>query len=197
MDCPIYTAKIGTNADLFPDVLNMYLKKGNSIADVTYGKGVFWKNINESEYDLLKSDLNTGIDLTNLPYCDNSLDGFVLDPPYAHSSKTPLKSTISDQYNLNVISGRENIFNLYREGICEAHRILKKEGILIIKCQDEIESGKQHWNHIRIINYAESSGFLCMDLFVLVQKGKPAMRHKHQIHARKNHSYFLIFRKNK
>ena len=35
---PIYTAKIGTNADLFPDILQIYVPKGSTVADVTYVK---------------------------------------------------------------------------------------------------------------------------------------------------------------
>lgn len=87
------------------------------------------------------------------------------------------------------------IERLYFGGIREAKRVLKRNGILIVKCQDEIQSGKQNLNHCTIIDFCVANTFIVEDLFVLVQKGRPIMRHKYQIHARKNHSYFLVFRK--
>jgi len=64
----IYTTHIGTNTDLFPKILKLYLKEGSSIADVTYGKGIFWKKVDKDRYRLLATDAQTGIDFRNLPY---------------------------------------------------------------------------------------------------------------------------------
>jgi hypothetical protein len=37
-------------------------------------------------------------------------------------------------------------------------------------------------------------GFYAQDLFVVVRSNRPAVsRMKKQVHARKNHSYFLVF----
>lgn len=43
----------------------------------------------------------------------------------------------------------------------------------------------------------EEVGFMSEDLFVLVRKSRPLMRHKpeNQKHARRNHSYFLVMRR--
>jgi len=191
----ITTGKKGTNADLFPDILKLYAQEKQTIADVTFGKGVFWKRVDVSKYNILKSDLQTGIDLRKLPYADESINMIVLDPPYAHSSKTPIKRNIEKQYALNTISGRDEIQRLYRDGIKEAKRVLKNNGILVFKCQDEIMSGRQWWNHIELMEYCFSLGFIGEDLFILIQNGHPAMRHNYQLHARKNHSYFIIMRK--
>ena len=70
--------------------------------------------------------------------------------------------------------------------------MLKPKGILALKTQDEIESGKQVWRHfdLRFL-----WGFKLIDLFVVTMIGKPLMRHKHQKHARKNHSYFMVYRR--
>ena len=186
---------VGNNADLFPKILKLYVPKGSVVADVTYGKGGFWKKIHNGNYILKASDIKMGINLSNLPYQDSTIDSLVIDPPYAHSSPTGMKPSITNQYNLNSISGRNAIRRLYIEGCKEAYRVLKDNGVLIVKCQDEIECGKQYWNHIELIREIETLGFECVDLFVLIQKGNPAMRHKTQIHARKNHSYFLVFYK--
>lgn len=71
--------------------------------------------------------------------------------------------------------------------------MLEPGGVLIIKTQDEIESGKQVWRHFDVREFFRQQGWGLLDLFVVMQKGKPMMRHKHQKHARKNHSYFMVF----
>ncbi|HZL47859.1 MAG TPA: hypothetical protein VFC30_02485 [Solirubrobacteraceae bacterium] len=76
------SASVAGNAEIFPAVLQLHVPKGSRIADVTYGKGVFWKNVPRQDYELLATDLQMGVDATALPYADLSLDALVLDPPY-------------------------------------------------------------------------------------------------------------------
>ena len=80
----------------------------------------------------------------------------------------------------------------------EALRVLKKEGVLIVKCQDEVSANKQRLTHVEIITAYEAMGFYTKDLFVLVRVNRAGVsRLKKQEHARKNHSYFLVFQKRK
>ena len=187
---PILTGHIGTNAELFPHIFNMYVPDGATIADVTYGKGVFWRGIDKQKYDVKESDLLTGVDFRNLPYADSSIDVLILDPPYMHGGAT-VKDSINKCYQ-NKNTSHESVIRLYTGGILEASRVLKKKGRIIVKTQDEIESGKQRHSHIEIITMLELLGFLIIDTFVLVQNTIPAMREKYQKTARKNHSYALV-----
>jgi hypothetical protein len=187
---PVLTARVGTNADLLPYIFKLYVPKGSVVADVTYGRGAFWRNLNESDYQLKKSDLKTGIDFRNLPYDDSSINALILDPPYMHGGRT-IKPSINKCYR-NDNSGHESVVRLYAGGILEAARVLKKGGLIIVKCQDEIESGKQRLTHIEIVHLLETSGFLIRDLFVLVQTTVPTMREQYQKSARKNHSYAIV-----
>jgi len=57
----------------------------STVADVTYGKGVFWKDIPKDRYKLLPTDLKDGVDCRNLPYKDGEIDCVVFDPPYMHT----------------------------------------------------------------------------------------------------------------
>jgi hypothetical protein len=76
----------------------------------------------------------------------------------------------------------------------EAFRVLRHEGILIVKCQDEVSANKQWLTHVEIINEYQRMGFYTKDLFVVIRPNKPSIsRLKRQVHARKNHSYFLVF----
>ena len=59
------------------NVCNLYVKDGDTVADVTYGKGAFWKSTDTDRFNLMASDILTckdaPYDLTDLPYADESL----------------------------------------------------------------------------------------------------------------------------
>ena len=187
---PILTSHTGSNADLFPVILELYAQDGATIADVTYGRGVFWRNITPGRYDLKASDLQDGVDFRSLPYEAGSIDVLVLDPPYMHGGAT-IKASINDCYQ-NRNTTHESIIRLYAGGILEAAHVLRKKGRIIVKTQDEIESGKQRHSHIEIIQMLEMFGFIILDTFILVQDHPPAMREPYQKSARKNHSYAIV-----
>jgi len=187
---PILTGKVGTNADQFPDVLEMYVPDGATVADVTYGKGVFWRNIPNGKYNLLETDIQTGTDFSRLPYENQSIDALVLDPPYMHGGAT-VKASINECYK-NQNTSHASVVRLYAAGILEAARVLRKKGRIIVKTQDEIESGKQRLTHVELINILESFGFCILDIFVLLQPSIPAMREQYQKSARKNHSFAIV-----
>ena len=75
---------------------------------------------------------------------------------------------------------------------------MKTPGIYIVKCQDEVCANRQRLTHVELINELEKKGFVIEDLFVIQRNGKPGVsRILTQAHARKNHSYFLVFLKPK
>jgi hypothetical protein len=202
----VFSARVGSNEELFPVVLGLYVPHGSTVADVTYGRGVFWRNVDKAHYKLLKSDVQEGIDCRSLPYEPASLDCVVLDPPYMH---TPGGTAHHGHQNFEAYyknngtgNGTEKkyheaVLDLYFSAGKEAHRVLKKDAILIVKCQDEVCANKQRLTHIEITNEYLKYGFIPEDLFVLIRNGKPGVsRMLTQKHARKNHSYFMVFRKN-
>jgi hypothetical protein len=86
------------------------------------------------------------------------------------------------------------VLDLYFKAGREAYRVLKLRGVLIVKCQDEVSANLQRLTHVEIINEYRTMGFHPKDLFVLIRPNKPAVsRVLRQEHARKNHSYFLVF----
>lgn len=198
----ILTAKTGNNGDLFPGILELYAKDGDRILDATYGKGVFWKNVDRSKYHVTTNDLVTEADLhldfRSIHVLNNeSLNMVVLDPPYAYSPKNTIKHSIASCYGLNNsvdISNMTKVRSLYQGGIDEAHRLLKCGGVLVVKTQDIIQAGKQWWMHTWVMQQPK---FECEDLLVLVQDHTPAQdpKWKKQLHARKNHSFFVVLRK--
>ena len=80
----------------------------------------------------------------------------------------------------------------------EFYRLLRKDGVLVVKCQDAVSDGNQHFSHCEIINVALSLGFYPKDLFILLAKHRVnRWKDVKQQHARKFHSYFIVFIKQK
>ena len=77
----VLSATTGSNQELFPQVLSLYVAPGSTVADITYGKGVFWRNIPPDWYRLQATDLTNGVDSRALPYKDGTIDCVVFDPP--------------------------------------------------------------------------------------------------------------------
>jgi hypothetical protein len=200
----VFSASMATNDEIFPDILKLYVPFGSKVADVTFGKGVFWKKVAKGAYKLHPSDAKMGVDCRALPYGENSFDCVVFDPPYMHTpggtAHQNHQNFESYYYNNGTSHAQkkyhEAVLDLYFRGSEEAHRVLRSGGIFIVKCQDEVCANRQRLTHVEIINELAGLGFVVEDLFVVVRRNKPGVsRMLRQVHARKNHSYFLVFRK--
>lgn len=201
----VFAAYQATNDEVFPHVLALYVPAGATVADVTYGKGVFWKRVPKDKYRLLASDLSTGTDCRKLPYEDGALDAVVFDPPYMHTpgGTAHVNHQNYEGYYRNNGAGNgttkkyhEAVLDLYFAAGAEAHRVLKDEGFFIVKCADEVCANRQRLTHIEITNEYAKTGFIVEDLFVVMRTNRPGVsRMLTQAHARKNHSYFMVFRK--
>ena len=207
----ILSAHMTGNSEVFAKILDLHVPIGSRVADVTYGKGVFWRKIDPGAYTVVPSDIATGTDCRNLPYENESFDCVVLDPPYMEGFYRTNKDAragngtyrpFSDFYS----NGSEGpkptakhqaaVFEMYVQSGREVSRVLRAGGIAIVKCQDAVSANKQWLTHIDIVNTYEEHGFYSRDVFVTVRKNKPAVsRILKQVHARKNHSYFIVFEK--
>ena len=49
----VFSAYAGGNECVFPHILSLYVAPQSVIADVTYGRGVFWRNVPEDRYAVL------------------------------------------------------------------------------------------------------------------------------------------------
>jgi hypothetical protein len=204
----VMSAHIAGNADVFPQILALHVAEGSKIADVTYGNGVFWRNVDLTKYELITSDIADGVDCRKLPYENGSFDVLVLDPPYMegllrdtreHKAGIGNYSAFRKYYsNGDETNGGPKwhaaVTDLYFKAGAEAYRVIRENGVLIVKCQDEVSANRQWLTHIEITNHYEKLGFYAKDLFVVVRANKTGVsRLKKQQHARKNHSYFMVF----
>jgi tRNA G10 N-methylase Trm11 len=207
----VFSAYVGANADVFGHVLELHVPPGSRVADVTWGKGAFWRQVPPGRYEVLGTDLQTGVDCRALPYADGEIDCVVLDPPYMEGlfrssqshlagsgSHAAFRSSYSDGLATEPADGapkyHDAVVDLYLKAGKEAHRVLRDFGVFVVKCQDEVSANRQRLTHVELITAYEDTGFYCKDLFVVVRPNRPGVtRLLKQEHARKNHSYFLVF----
>jgi tRNA G10 N-methylase Trm11 len=208
----VRSSHIGSNDELFPQILKLHVPEHSTIADVTYGKGIFWKRVPQGKYNLLATDVSTGTDCRALPYAEASIDCVVLDPPYMEGlyrrksehmagagTHGAFRATYSNgQPTLEGEKYHGAVTAMYFGAGAEAYRVLRPGGVLVVKCQDEVSANTQCLTHVEIINKYADMGFYAKDLFIVVRTNAPGMsRVIQQVHARKNHSYFLVFVKTK
>jgi hypothetical protein len=206
----VFSAFSGDNNEVFPHVVRLHVPRGAKVADVTYGKGVFWRDLPPDEYRLFPSDLKTGVDCRHLPYGNGEMDCVVLDPPYMEGlyrdddsfAGNGTHSAFRDHYSNGDRPAslgskwHDAVLELYVRAAIEARRVLKPDGILIVKCQDEVSAGIQRMTHVEIILNLLKLGYYPKDIFVVVRRNRPGVtRILKQLHARKNHSYFLVFQR--
>tara|TARA_R110000851_G_C12813080_1_gene538695 strand:- start:11 stop:625 length:615 start_codon:yes stop_codon:yes gene_type:complete len=174
-------------------------------ADVTYGNGSFYKNI---ERPLFKSDLDPQVDgviscsSSLLPVSAGEFKSLVFDPPFL----TYVRAAREGNGNM-VMAKRyggywryDELEKHYRETLIEANRVLSKKGIMVFKCQDIIHNHKMHCTHLNVMEWSRGL-FRLKDLFILPAKSRMAIppqngaKKKIQKHARIFHSYFMVLEK--
>lgn len=196
-ETPILSARVGDNAALFRDAVTLHLEDGAKVLDPTYGNGNFWRLIEADRFALTASDLSEGgPDLRDLPYEAGAFDAIVIDPPYIPSHDDDLKPSIDASYRVNSSGLRSapEVIDFYCDALMEATRVVGIGGHAFVKCQDTTENHRAYWVHNEILEAAQRLGWRAVDLFVLVQRGAPAQRHRSQERARRNHSYLWVFR---
>ncbi len=175
-------------------------------ADFTYGNGGFYKEIPKPEFrfdiDENLENLTHNCSSESTPLSDGQIKSIMFDPPFL----TYIRAAREGNGNM-VMAGRfggywryDELESHYRGTIDEAHRVLSKKGIFVIKCQDIIHNHKMHCTHVNVINWSKGK-FRIKDLYVLPAKHRmgipPQKGHapKQQKHARIYHSYFLVLQK--
>ena len=172
--------------------------------DCTFSIGQFWRDLPQPKFktDLYsKSPDVVSCCSTNLPFEDNSLNSIMFDPPFVISGETYKDSKEGSSIISKRFEAYKNFDELkehYLKTMQESFRILKKDGLLVFKCQDVVASGLNHFSHCFVMNEAIKIGFYPKDLFILLAKSRiKSGKWKQQQHARKHHCYFWVLIKKK
>ena len=169
----ICSSHVANNNDVFPEILGLYAVKGDCIADITYGKGVFWRNVDTAQFEFYPSDIKTGTDCRQLPYDDGSFNMVVFDPPYmeglyrrdaSHLAGGSTYSPFREFYSNGEATDagpkyHDAVLDLYIRTAIEAKRVLRDHGYFVVKCQDEVSANRQKLTHVELIYIYEKSGF--------------------------------------
>lgn len=89
----------------------------------------------------------------------------------------------------------EELYQANDEMLERSYRLLKEQGLLVVKTMDVCAAGGQVWVSDYLYHKAIELGFELLDKFVLVSPLRYVFMKGTQRHARKYHSYFLVFKK--
>ena len=215
-----------TNAQMIADVHRLgYLKDEDKVLDPTFGLGAWWRvwapgdgrrdpmtsmpNPGTGWVEGMTQDLKTWDserqemrtwDFRDMWFVDEFFDAVAFDPPYVsvggrstsgikemHAAYgmdgTPL-SPVETQADMNA-------------GLAECYRVVKRGGIVLIKCQDYVSSGKLWCGTLHTANYAEMLGFEIVDRLEHLSGTRPQPDGRRQVHARRNYSTLFVLRRRK
>ena len=202
---PLPSVWHGDDAELLEKMLCFYPKKPPcDILDATINKGRFW---NGSQRKVVGMDINPAYDPdivadnTDMPCENESFDVIVYDPPHIPNQGRDKSKDFQDRFGLVVKSSGERGYNLthtFKPFLLEAHRVLRKNGVLFCKIADYVHGHRFQWAHIEIVNAAAQIGFTPCDCIIKIRKGPiidPKWKNAH--HSRRQHCYWLVFRKSK
>lgn len=187
-----------SNAELIADVATLYIKPTDLVIDVTYGRGIWWKKFRPD--NLVTHDLRLdGVDFRNLPEPDNTFDVVAYDPPYVSvgGRKTTGIADMHDRYGLtDAPTTPQGVHDQMIDGLGEAKRVVKPGGLILMKCQDYISSGKYWPGTHGVLMAAEIIYSLeVVDRFEHIGSPRPQPPGRRQVHARRNLSTLFVFQK--
>lgn len=192
-----------SNYEIIKNIMSLYNIEQFDL-DCTYSRGLFWKDLPSPK---IKSDIIPlaedviEADSEHLPFEDNSVKSVMYDPPFVISGKMYKENKEGSSVIAKRFEGYttyEKLTTNYYNTLQELYRVTDKNGIVVMKCQDTVSGGKNHFTHVMAMNMAMKIGFYPRDLFVLLAKMRINSfggKWNKQEHARKYHSYFWIFEK--
>jgi hypothetical protein len=186
----------GNQTQILKDIMTLYCPQGFE-ADFTYSTGGFYRDgIPQPKLrcDLVRpegSDIFE-VDARSIPLPDNVVKSAVFDPPFIHAHGKD--SQIGNRFSS--YPSQKALHEMYEQALAELYRVLAPKGVLVFKCMDCVESGKQVMSHCLIWQAAVAVGFKVLDFFVLTAENRIAgHNHGRQVHARKFHCYLWVFQK--
>ena len=191
------------NAEMIVDVAKLWYRAGDRVLDPTYGDGKWWTLFQPKKF--VHSDLLDGVDVRYLPHRARSFDVVAFDPPYVSTGgrDTSTLPAFQAAYGLKGApkSPRALQDDLIRPGLQEAHRVLRPDGRVWVKCMNYVSSGALFLGVTETVMDAWECGFEVVDEFIYVGNAGPQPKknldgsERRQVHAAHNASVLLVLRK--
>lgn len=208
-----------TNAQMIADVAKLgYLKDSDVILDPTYGKGGWWRVWHPAGDTLVghqwRQRMATGVwwrdwtagsrhqvwDFKQMWYADEVFDAVTFDPPYVSPggrSTTGIPGMHAAYGMDDSPSTPEGVQEDIDAGLRECFRVVKKGGIVLVKCQDYVTSGNLWPGAWLTQQSAYAIGFNLVDILQYLGDGGPQPERETQAHARHNYSTLLVLERPK
>ena len=186
-----------SNAEMVVDLVRLgYLRSEWRTLDPTYGRGAWWRKWRPDQ--LVTHDLALdGIDFTQLPEDDATFDAVAFDPPYVATGgrATTTMPEFASRYGMTVAPRTPALLqDLIDVGLKEIARVLRPRGLVLVKCQDYVSSGKLWIGTHHTLSAALSIGFTVVDRLEHVGRPRPQPGGRRQVHARRNLSTLFVLR---
>ena len=200
---PLGSVWEGADSELLERLLDLYPRERPEwILDATLNGGRFWRGSNRPVVGMDiqgKHRPQVAGDNMLMPFQKESFDVVVYDPPHIPNQARDNEKDFSVRFGLVLQSSRDNDYSFshtYPPFLAEAHRVMREEGILFCKITDYIHNHRYQWAHVDLIEAARETGFRPCDCIIKIRKGSiidPKWKVAH--HSRRQHCYWLIFRK--
>jgi hypothetical protein len=200
---PLPSVWDGSDGELIERMLEFYpRRRPRRILDATVNRGRFWPG---ERHRVIGLDINPRFrpdvvaDNRRMPFVNRCFDVVVYDPPHIPNRGRDRAKDFSTRFGLVLKSSRENGYNfthLYPSFVKEAYRVLSYDGLLLCKIADYVHNHRYQWAHLELLRAAAEAGFRPCDCIVKIRKGPivdPKWKTAH--HARRQHCYWLVFRK--
>ena len=188
--------------DILSAIKTLYCHNKAFDLDPCYSKGNFYETnmfvdtqpkIKMDKCPQTKDTIQNDI-LNGIPLPDNSIENVIFDPPFMFGQHGKTAENIMAK-RFSMFDDWEQLKTMYQKALLEFYRILRKGGIVAFKCQDYTDS-KTTLTHCYVHNWAIEYKFAVEDIFILIwDKNRIWNSNLIQKHARKFHSYWLVFKK--
>lgn len=191
------------DAELIEELLRFYPRREpRLILDATVNGGRFWRGSTRKVVGLdvdPRHRPHVCADNAAMPFRSGSFDVVVYDPPHIPNQGKDRSKDFNTRFGLGARSPKENGYSFahtYPPFMGEAWRILVDEGVLLCKIVDYVHNHRYQWAHIDLTRAGQDVGFTACDCIIKVRKGPivdPKWKQAH--HSRRQHCYWIIFRK--
>jgi hypothetical protein len=152
-----------SNYEVIKNIMGLY-KIEQFDLDCTYSRGLFWKNLPSPK---IKTDLIPLCDdvieanSEHLPFDDESMKSIMYDPPFVISGKMYKENKEGSSVIAKRFEGYttyEKLTTNYYRTLIELYRVCDQNGIVVMKTQDTVSGGKNHFTHVMAMTMAMKLG---------------------------------------
>lgn len=189
------------NGELIAQCHQLGYLENRPTLDPTYGLGRFWTVWRPDvlvgcDLNPERSPIGRSVDFTRLHQEVWQYPQIVFDPPYKLNGTSTGRgpSSSDDAYGVagEYLSARGK-HELIAQGISSCAQVLEPGGVLLLKCQDQVNGGRVRWQTMEFTLHAAQHNLELVDMLHLVG-GRKQPEGRGQQHARRNYSTLLVFR---